>query len=99
MTLCAKDDPTSFLLLLQRDFSEASQDSLTEVLDFDHHLEVCFNALGNKERDPGSLRGLLPCPAASAADLRGDETRGLSPPRRLSMPVTNRCRGEMSHEN
>lgn len=54
--------------------------------------EGCFWAPGSREQQPGSGSGPPPRPGASAADLRGDESRGV-PPLRLPLPVTHRCRG------
>lgn len=55
-------------------------------------FEGCFWAPGSREQQPGSGSGPPPRPGASAADLRGDESRGV-PPLRLPLPVTHRCRG------
>ncbi|KAA8595307.1 hypothetical protein FQN60_012442 [Etheostoma spectabile] len=64
--------------------------SFIEVVVVASSPEGCFWAPGNRERQPGSCIGLLPRPGAYAADLRGDESCGIPPPRRLPLPVTYR---------
>lgn len=54
----------------------------------------CLWAPDTRERPPGSCSGPSPRPGAYAADLRGDESCGVPPPRRLPLPVTHRCWGE-----
>lgn len=51
----------------------------------------CFWAPETRERQRGSGSGPSSRPGASAADLRGDESRGFPPPRRLLLPVTPCC--------
>lgn len=58
-------------------------------------LEGWFWAPEARERQPGSCSGPSPRPGAYAADLRGDESRDLPPPRRLPLPVTHRCWGKV----
>lgn len=59
--------------------------------------EGCFWAPETRERQPGSDSGSPPRPGAFGADLRGDESRGIPPPR-LPLPVTHRCQGN-PHES
>lgn len=59
--------------------------------------EGCFWASETRERQPGSGSGPPPRPGAFGADLRGDERRGIPPPR-LPLPVTHRCQGN-PHES
>ena len=54
----------------------------------------CLWAPDTRERSPGSCSGPSPRPGAYAADLRGDESCGVPPPRRLPLPVTHRRWGE-----
>lgn len=66
--------------------------SFTEAVVVATSPKGCVWAPGSRERQSGSCSG--PSPRPGAADLRGDESRGLPPPRRLPLPVTQRCWGK-----
>lgn len=68
--------------------------SLIGVVEVASSPEGWFWAPETRERHPGSFTGPSPHPGAYTADLRGDESRGLPPPRRLPLPVTHRSWGK-----